>query len=591
MSDRERVSGGNPNTLLGRPNREVSGHDAAARNNGGWGTRDDHTRYRDNFHKDYNYSADEKDGDHINGAVSFYYNNILDEATMTDLREEFGRCDQLLDVFISKRRNARGRRFGFVRYNNVRDKERMVRALNHVWLGSFKVCANVAVFKRQLEKKKVGEGDRVKHDRADVVPVYIRQAGSVAHTKEGAVVLKEGVTTTVNTTAIAFHEKTFVEALNTREGLCKTCGDNKGELVGDTHDNNPNVCFEWQTKVEDRRWSSKGIVGVVRNLVEVESLQVCIFNAGFVSLSVAYLGGRKVLFTDTNDKDVSCIISDAKEFFDKFLVSYYPWDPRMVTNERCIWLRIYGVPVHAWTPTFFKKLIQSPSKVEEVAREINEEWLRWEEENSRKENLDRNLSQPREDGGGGGGVGGRGDSSRGKGGELLSEGDIEGHSKQGEGVLDEQSAVHSSGREPFLFGPNQFEEVVSRVRGAESEGCMISSQKRRLHPKERQAMLEAMEKSRRSKKLKEQERNKNSSSGEEGHSSNIVTFSNSEDWRNWMKLYDDEEVTGRDVCNAGKQIGVIRNEDERVVLDHLSKVDGRGEVGGGSGRRNEGGVW
>jgi hypothetical protein len=113
----------------------------------------------------------------------------------------------------------------------------------------------------------------------------------------------------------------------------------------------------------------------------------------------------------------------------------------------------------------------------------------------------------------------------------------------------------------------------------------------RLIPKERQAMLEAMEKNMRRKKLREKERDKNLSSGEEGQSSNLVTFSNSEDWRNWMKLHDDEEVTGSDVCNLGKQIGVISNENERGVMNHLSMMEGRGEVGGGDGRRLEGGGW
>ncbi|MCI31732.1 hypothetical protein A2U01_0052944, partial [Trifolium medium] len=83
-----------------------------------------------------------------------------------------------------------------------------------------------------------------------------------------------------------------------------------------------------------RRWSSKGIVGIVRKVGEVEYLQECTTNADFESLSVAYLAGRKVLFTNSNGGDVSCIVAGAKEFFDKFLVSYYPWDPRMVTKER-----------------------------------------------------------------------------------------------------------------------------------------------------------------------------------------------------------------------------------------------------------------
>jgi hypothetical protein len=28
-------------------------------------------------------------------------------------------------------------------------------------------------------------------------------------------------------------------------------------------------------------------------------------------------------------------------------------------KERCVWIRIYGVPIHAWNPEFFRNFIQS----------------------------------------------------------------------------------------------------------------------------------------------------------------------------------------------------------------------------------------
>jgi hypothetical protein len=41
-----------------------------------------------------------------------------------------------------------------------------------------------------------------------------------------------------------------------------------------------------------------------------------------------------------------------------------------------------------------------------------------------------------------------------------------------------------------------------------------------------------------------------------------------------MELHDDEEVMARDVCNMGNHIGAILNGDDRVMIDHLSKVEG-----------------
>jgi predicted P-loop ATPase len=66
------------------------------------------------------------------------------EYLMSNSEQKFGRC------------GARGRRFGFVRFSKVRDKEKMVRALNQVWFGTFKVYANIAAFKRSEEKREEG---------------------------------------------------------------------------------------------------------------------------------------------------------------------------------------------------------------------------------------------------------------------------------------------------------------------------------------------------------------------------------------------------------------------------------------------------
>jgi hypothetical protein len=58
-----------------------------------------------------------------------------------------------------------------------------------------------------------------------------------------------------------------------------------------------------------------------------------------------------------------------------------------------------------------------------------------------------------------------------------------------------------------------------------------------------------------------------------------------------MELHDDEEVMTRDVCDMGNHKGAILNGDDRVMIDHLSKVEGRGDGVGGSERRSEDGGW
>ncbi|MCI19068.1 RNA recognition motif, partial [Trifolium medium] len=51
----------------------------------------------------------------------------------------------------------KGKRFGFIRFSKVRDVRKMVKALNHVWFGSFKIWANEARFSPQLKVSKDAE--------------------------------------------------------------------------------------------------------------------------------------------------------------------------------------------------------------------------------------------------------------------------------------------------------------------------------------------------------------------------------------------------------------------------------------------------
>ena len=49
---------------------------------------------------------------------------------------------------MAKKRNVNGGVFGFVRYGNVRDVEKLLKALNNVWFGDYRVVAKVASFDR-----------------------------------------------------------------------------------------------------------------------------------------------------------------------------------------------------------------------------------------------------------------------------------------------------------------------------------------------------------------------------------------------------------------------------------------------------------
>ncbi|CAJ2662244.1 unnamed protein product [Trifolium pratense] len=69
----------------------------------------------------------------------------------------------LEDVFVPKKRNKRGQPFGFVKFSNVRDVTKLLRALDNVYFGHYCVRARVASFycndvtaSQRMETKRLG---------------------------------------------------------------------------------------------------------------------------------------------------------------------------------------------------------------------------------------------------------------------------------------------------------------------------------------------------------------------------------------------------------------------------------------------------
>jgi hypothetical protein len=69
------------------------------------------------------------------------------------------------DVYLARKRNVNGGVFGFVRYSKVKDVEKLLKAINNVWFGDWKVVAKVASFDRFGKEQGVGgmraEGENI----------------------------------------------------------------------------------------------------------------------------------------------------------------------------------------------------------------------------------------------------------------------------------------------------------------------------------------------------------------------------------------------------------------------------------------------
>nr|GEU29724.1 RNA-directed DNA polymerase, eukaryota [Tanacetum cinerariifolium] len=77
---------------------------------------------------------------------------------------------RVIDAFIPNRRSKAGNKFGFVRFIHIKDIDRLVRNLCTIWVGRFRLHANVARFQRNPLNKK--QNDKV-YNEVPTIPARV----------------------------------------------------------------------------------------------------------------------------------------------------------------------------------------------------------------------------------------------------------------------------------------------------------------------------------------------------------------------------------------------------------------------------------
>jgi hypothetical protein len=125
--------------------------------------------------------------------VSYYFTNFSAQLSIFYLRKGFEVCGILEDVYVARKRNRLGEPYGFVKFSNVRDVDKMTKALNAVWFGQFRVRASVAKFdrnapgaERRVEEKQVSlsKGVREKQDGHKTITRQATSQGGDLTTKQ-----------------------------------------------------------------------------------------------------------------------------------------------------------------------------------------------------------------------------------------------------------------------------------------------------------------------------------------------------------------------------------------------------------------------
>nr|KAJ0213700.1 hypothetical protein LSAT_V11C400222220 [Lactuca sativa] len=81
-------------------------------------------------------------------AITYFFQNFPEDWDEKALWHTFQQYGMIVDLYIAKKRSKSNNRFGFVRFIRIRDPSAFAQKLNEIWIGSFKIRANIARFQR-----------------------------------------------------------------------------------------------------------------------------------------------------------------------------------------------------------------------------------------------------------------------------------------------------------------------------------------------------------------------------------------------------------------------------------------------------------
>jgi hypothetical protein len=257
--------------------------------------------------------------ENISSTTTFFFTNFPERYGAKAIFNAFHNYGEVVEVVIPIKRDKGGRRFGFARFAEVGDTDNLVKELDKVVFGGVKISVNVSRFQRPVEK--VGAEGRERrsikyqplNDRSRIKS--ISRAHSPPSRKYGSHSYAQ--------VAQSGHQK---------------------------------VVLSYEVEKSVMGNYLKAFIGVAANPGTTYNIQEAFHSQGYFGVKVTPLGSNLALLEGQEEGEVEALMVDAKDWLDQWFKEIRPWNPNDIDLERIVWLRIFGVPIHAWNDDFFSQV-------------------------------------------------------------------------------------------------------------------------------------------------------------------------------------------------------------------------------------------
>ncbi|XP_068477286.1 uncharacterized protein [Phaseolus vulgaris] len=274
--------------------------------------------------------AERRNHSYANSFTTFFLSNFPDSHGKRDMLEVFQKWARVKEVFISRRRNRWGRRFGFVRFFGVRNAASLERDLDSCFVGNMKLYVNIPRYRRDGlgSKGNAFYSDEVKPPGGDAQSYITRKNKEVWREKGG----KEAMATN------SYNVKSYADAVKRPA---------QGQWSG------PSIT----TRVQSLPWLTNSMIGHMLDEFNFETMREECLKGGMSMFNTKFLGDDQVLLSPKAEGRMEDLVKSHKEWFYSVFAEIKPWTEHDVVRYKRVWVRCYGLPLHLWSKECLTKVV------------------------------------------------------------------------------------------------------------------------------------------------------------------------------------------------------------------------------------------
>ncbi|GKV50980.1 hypothetical protein SLEP1_g57658 [Rubroshorea leprosula] len=269
---------------------------------------------------------------------------------------------KVVDVYIPRKWDKRGKRYGFVRLTGVKNEIQMERRLNEIWIGSYKMRVKLANNRQRKPSsyRKVQGAPKVSRSTS-IMNRLVQPGQTYAQAVKGQGKREDKAPD--QSQEKETKETPKMEVVKTRDQENKEA--EKTEKI-----------VEYIPWGDELKWLEGGMVAVARSMALISEIQEQIdADGGLISLSP--IGGRRVLLTEKVTGFIADYMKHNEELFGMWFESVTPWEKAPEEKSQLKWVRISGVPLKAWGERCFQMIGETIGEVLLVHEDTKKKAILW----------------------------------------------------------------------------------------------------------------------------------------------------------------------------------------------------------------------